>query len=271
MPVPDSTLFKNGGWYVIGGVGNAAKTASLVTQVQSIVNATTITVLPAPAVALVNAPIGNGNIHGTGLTPPATQFGPSAVQANAAQPYVAAGFMLPFDPTQATARNISVKASTAVSGTAAIIVTGYDIYGMAMSELITASGTTTIFGKKAFKYVAAITPQQTQTASFTIGIGDTFGFHTRTDKWEYTGASYNGVPSTNNAGFTAAVVSPATNTSGDVRGTLQLSANGALGTSALNVASNGTSRLFMNQDIPLWNMINASPNNPAPLFGPTQA
>jgi hypothetical protein len=29
LPVPDSTLYKNGGWYVIGGVGNAAKTASL--------------------------------------------------------------------------------------------------------------------------------------------------------------------------------------------------------------------------------------------------
>jgi hypothetical protein len=72
----------------------------------------------------------------------------------------------------------------------------------------------------------------------------------------------------NSNGFTAAVLtSPNTNTTGDVRGTVQISANGALGTSAFGVASNGTSRLYIEYDVPMFNGISATPINTVPLFG----
>ncbi len=269
--VADATILTNGAWYVIGGVGNSAKTQALITQLVTTLNATTVNFVPVPLAALNNAPIGNANIHGTGLTPPPTQFGPSAVTPNAALPYINGGFALLFDPTQGVARNISVTGSNATA-TAAFTMVGYDIYGQSMSEIITAVGTTTIFGKKAFKYFVSATPNVTQAGStYSVGLGDTFGFHVRADKFPYVTVMWNNSLATSANGFTTAAVGVATNSTGDVRGTIQISTSGALGTSAFNLASNGTSRLFMAIDVPLYNMIKASPLSTVSLFGNQQA
>jgi hypothetical protein len=77
---------------------------------------------------------------------------------------------------------------------------------------------------------------------------------------------------TTNQGWTAPdATSPATATTGDVRGTWQLSGIGG-GTPISNVAtSNGSLRLTIMQNIGVWNMINATPINPVPLYGNTQS
>src|SRR5882762_3067427 len=76
--VVDSSLFDQGEWIVIGGAGNVGLTTSLITQVITVTNATTIKIAPVALGALSHAPIGNSNLQQSGgLIPPATNFGPS--------------------------------------------------------------------------------------------------------------------------------------------------------------------------------------------------
>jgi len=264
--VVDSTMFSLGQWLVIGGAGNSGKTTSLVTQVQSVANATTILISPVAAGSLSHAPIGQGNLFNNNL-PPGTQFGPATASANAAVPYRVAGFGLAFDPVQAMTRNITVAAASVEGGTAAIVVTGYDIYGFQMTELLTATGTTLVNGKKAFKYIASAIGTVTGSSVVTVGIGDIVGLPLRADRFNQVGEVFmgNNVMSTA-AGFTTAITSVATNTTGDVRGTLALNLlGGAIGT------SNGTSRLGVTMTLPLLTLLNATPSNATSLFGVAQA
>ncbi len=150
--VVDSTLFTVGQWLCIGGAGNSGKTAALLTQVASIStsNATTITIAPVALGTLSNAPIGSANLWNN-LTPPSTQFGAQVSTANAASPYVAGGMFRVFNPLEALSRVVSITATstTALGGT--FTVSGWDIYGQPMTELLTkAASTATIYGKKAF-------------------------------------------------------------------------------------------------------------------------
>lgn len=267
--VQDSTYFTSGQWIVIGGAGNSTNTNPLVTQIASTVNATTIQISPVAGGALSNAPIGDANLYGSGLLPLPTQFGPSSPVPSSVNPYSVGGLAEIFNPLESVTRNIAVTASTATNGTAAILVTGYDVYGALMTELVTAAGTTTVYGKKAFKYILKAVPQQTQGANYTLGVGDVVGFHVRSDKWEYSNIFWNGTFATTKNGWTqATTVVPATNTTGDVRGTVQLSTNGSLATSVGGAAvSNGTTRLTLMMSVPLYNIINATPLNSVPMFG----
>jgi hypothetical protein len=269
--VQDSTQFQAGQWIMIGGTG-AGNTAGTLTQVQTLLNATTIQVSPAPVAALTNAPIGSVNLYGSGLLPPATQFGPSAPVPTAVQPYVAAGLAALFNPAEAVCRAVRVLSVTTVAGTAQFLVTGYDVFGQRMTELMSATlATAAGGGKKAFKYIQSIVAQQTQAGPFTVSLSDVVGFNIRSDKWEYSNIFYNGSFATTNNGWTAAFTGPATSTSGDVRGTVQLStAAGPLGTSVGTSQTNGTTRLTLMMSVPLFNLANATPINAVPMFGQTQ-
>lgn len=269
--VADNTLFTQGQWICVGGGGNAAKTASLLTQVRSIVagNTTGITVSPSPSGSLTNAPIGAANLFNQFL-PPGTQFGPAAVVPNAVSPHLAGGLFAIFNPLETVARNISISGITGAGG--AFKVTGYDVQRQLMTETITAaSGTATTYGKKAFKYIVSVIPQFTDTATYSIGVGDVFGFSIRQDRWESIDWRWAGLAQTSTTGFLAPdLTSPALATSGDVRGTLQVSALGA-GTGIGTNSSNGARRLTIFQSIPLWNNISGTPSNTVPIFGVTQS
>lgn len=117
------------------------------------------------------------------------------------------------------------------------LVRGFDVYGAAMSEAITGASTATATGKKAFKSVISITPSAAAASTVTAGTSDVFGFpvavvdvaYIASVKWNATLASDAGT-------FVAADgTTPATTTTGDVRGTYKPSAN----------ASNGTRRLVI--------------------------
>lgn len=265
--VVDNTLFTVGQWLAIGGAGNAAKTLSQLTQVQSIVagNTTGITVSPSPLGSLTNAPIGSGNLWNQFL-PPATQFGPSAPVPTAQSLSLAGGLFRIFNPLQALSRNVAVASITAVGGT--ITVRGFDVHSQAMSETLTvAAGTATVIGKKAFKYIASVTPNFTDTTgTYSVGVGDVFGLPFRMDRYEYLAYCWAGVNAANTTGFVAAdLTNPATATSGDVRGTINVA--GITGGSS----ANGVRRLFVAQTLPLWNNIAGTPLNTVPVFGQTQA
>jgi hypothetical protein len=275
--VVNTAVFTVGQWLVIGGAGNAGKTACLITQVAGITNATTITISPSALGTLTNAPIGSGNLFNS-ITPPSTQFGPSQSTANAVTPTWLAGMFRSWDPLQALSRNISITTVNTTGAGGGFIVNGWDAHGQAMSELITvaAATTTSYYGKKAFKYIKSVIPQFTDaTGAYSVGVGDTFGMPMRMDRYEYLNWCYNGINAVNSSGFIAAVLSVATNTTGDVRGTLQVSTVGTVqtGTSVITnpAASNNTSRLWMSQTIPLFNDIAGTPTNTAPFYGVTQA
>lgn len=272
VTVVDNRLFTQGQWIVVAGVGNSSATAPLITQVASVAapanSTTTIYLATAAATALSNVPIGQGNLYSQFL-PPGTQFGPATASANAWEPYQLAGLAKVFDPTQGITRNLTVTStgSTGAGGGGSVLVFGYDIWGNPMTELLTATGTTIAVGKKGWKVITRVLGSTAGTATTAVGIGDVFGFNVRSDKWEYSNIFYNGSFATSNTGWTAAVTTvPSTNTSGDVRGTVNGSTLATIGTSA-----NGTARLTLMMTVPEFNMINATPLNTVPLFGVAQS
>jgi hypothetical protein len=276
LTVADNTLFTVNQWLVIGNVGNSAATQSLLTQVRSIstTNTTTITVSSAPATAM-GVPIGQANLYGSDLLAIGTQFGPTNASATAHNPggRIQAGLGRFTNPREMLARGLVVQASTVQAGTGTILVSGYDVWMQPMTELITATGTTPAYSKKAFKYVQSAVPQTigtTVSAQYTLGISDVFGFPFRVDQPEHVTILAGGTTVANSVGITTAVITGATNTSGDVRGTVQVSGLGG-GTALSSVAtSNNVKRLYVVHTLGVWNALFTNPNNLTPMFGTTQ-
>lgn len=199
--------------------------------------ATTQTPTAGTALVLVTA-------TGTGVTAGATIY--NATNGNLVKnllaidgPVVPAGFgpmpkVAYWDPGTAVARNVTIT-SVGVDTSATFVVRGYDQYFYPMSETITGAGAGgTAAGKKAFKYVASVTPAGTLSGSaVTVGVGDVYGLPLRVDTWGYVEIYWNGALITSSTGFTASLgTGPATATNADVRGTY-----------AVQSASDGTKRL----------------------------
>ena len=110
--------------------------------------------------------------------------------------------------------------------TGSYYVSGYDIYGYAMSENI--SGTTIstggiLLGRKAFKFISSVVPKGTiASTSVSVGTQDVYGFPIRADGFCDVGLVFNDTYVTSSTGFTKAVTAAATTASGDVRGTYAL-------------------------------------------------
>jgi hypothetical protein len=144
------------------------------------------------------------------------------------------------------ARNIVVTMTHATSLVACtVLVTGKDVYHQAMTELftITATGTTkTATGKKAFKQITAIaiTSAGDATANTAnIGFGDSLGLPYNLKNLNRALFLIDGVVQTTLGTVAPAVTtSPATNVTGDVRGTwLPNSATDATRTYAIWMAN----------------------------------
>ena len=101
------------------------------------------------------------------------------------------------------------------TGGAPFVVYGFDVYGMPMSESFAAAGT----GKKAFKVVTRVSVGAAGSA-INVGTSDIFGLpFALKDKGYILSAQYGGtaVPPAN---FNVADATAATQTTGDVRGTI---------------------------------------------------
>ena len=143
-----------------------------------------------------------------------------------------------WNPMATLSRTLIITCNSA-SGTGGVFtVNGLDLYGFPMTEqiTITPSGATTASGLKAWKYIKSITPGFTDaTYTYSIGTTDVVGLPVRSDSFQ-PGAIYDATFMMNNAiiaattGYTAAVKTTATATTGDVRGTyaLQTSSNSTL-------------------------------------------
>ena len=173
-----------------------------------------------------------------------------------AQPFGQSNTVYLWNPQSLIARAVSVTGSASSTG-GNILISGYDIYGVPMSEVIAApAGASTVNGKKAFKYIASVVPQFTDAHNYSVGTTDIYGFPLRSDFFGDVSINYNATGVTANTGYTAAVTtSPATTTTGDVRGTY-----------ALQSAADGSKRLMIRQFVLAANMGSISG-----LFGVTQA
>jgi hypothetical protein len=274
VTVVDNRVFRLGQWIIIGGAG-AASQASHICQVVNIAtaNITTINISPAAVTAASNAPIGQGNLFESGLLPAGSQLGPAAASANAHSfgGAFTAGVALAYNPRECLTRTISLTAVTAATYSA--VVQGWDLYGNPMAEVLALAAQTTMQGKKAFKYIGSITSGTTSAISVSFGLGDTIGAPLRFDTFSEMTVKWNNSLATNSNGYNFAVTTAATSTSGDVRGTIQLSTaivTGGLATAISAVATNGTSRVSFVQDFTPVSIVYTTPNNSVPLFGVAQ-
>jgi hypothetical protein len=279
--VLDNRYFTLGQWLCIPGCGGTT-TLPLFTQVTAFgtaspANATTLQVSPLPQTGLNNVPIGQANLYSQFLPLP-TPFGPGLSTPNAAEPYRLCGLGAAMDPWQSVARNLQVAAASIGSGTTALLVTGYDIYNQLMTEKFTCSGTTVQLGKKAWKYIQSITVNASATsgtpATVTVGTSDSIGMNIRSDRWEFADVFYNSGFAINSQGWTAAVLTPATNTTGDVRGMVNASTilvGSSSGSATAGAPFDGVKRITIFQNVQLQNAIFGTPLNYTSLIGVAQS
>jgi hypothetical protein len=173
-----------------------------------------------------------------------------------AQPFGQSNTISLWNPQAMVSRAVSVTGSSSATG-GNILISGYDIYGVPMSEVIAApASATTVNGKKAFKYISSVVPAFTDAHNYSIGTTDIYGFPLRSDNFGDVSINYNATGITANTGYTAAVTtSPATTSTGDVRGTY-----------ALQSAADASKRLVVRQFITPANI-----GSITGLFGVTQA
>lgn len=130
-----------------------------------------------------------------------------------------------YDPTKAWACVIQVTGSASSTG-GNIIIRGFDVYGQPMAETIAApAGASSVNGKKAWKWITSATPQFSDAHNYSIGTTVITGLNLAADAAGYCTFWLSGTGYTANPSITVAdTTSPATGTTGDVRGTTTLTA-----------------------------------------------
>jgi hypothetical protein len=115
----------------------------------------------------------------------------------------------------------AVSVTAAAANTATVTVRGYDQYGYAMTETLAAPSTSTVTGKKAFKTIVSATTSAAAGSNLSLGTSDKLGMPMAVIDAAYLGDfKYNNVLAADAGTFVAAdATTPATATTGDVRGT----------------------------------------------------
>jgi hypothetical protein len=143
-----------------------------------------------------------------------------------------------YDPTKAISRAVRITSVGNDSG-ATITIVGADLYGFPQTQTLTMANAGSVATTKAFKFIYSATPNGTLSGSnVSIGQTDIFGMPILTPSWgAYVTIFWAGAALTAATGFVAPdATSPATASTGDVRGTLNL-------TSVTGGASDGTKRM----------------------------
>jgi hypothetical protein len=184
---------------------------------------------------------------------------------------VTAGHIMLADPHSGLSRGLRLVSSNAGDTTQNVIIAGYDVYGVAMTQRVNLNGTTAVFTTKTFKHIVSFTASAALAGNLSAGTSDVYGFGFRVDNWEYTQALWAGVWVTSSTGTTVAdTTSPATNLTGDVRGTIQVGSVGGGTPITGGSTSDGSKRVLLSQSLPIRNLIAATPNDYTALFGVAQ-
>ncbi len=116
-------------------------------------------------------------------------------------------------------RAVSITSDSAGDTTQTATVYGTDYWGVPLRETIAFNGAATVNGKKAFKTVTRIAISAALAGSGSAGTTDIIGLRLRSDSRNYLLTAYNGAHVTTGTYVAAVTTSPATATTGDVRGT----------------------------------------------------
>jgi hypothetical protein len=161
-----------------------------------------------------------------------------------------------YDPTKAIARAVTLTSGGNDSGIN-YTVNGYDIYGYPMTQTLAGGNVAAVTTTKAFKFITSVTHTGSVVGTLTIGTSDVYGFPIRLDTLGYLDLVWNAAIVTATTGFVPAVTtSPATASTGDVRGTYLVQ----------GAASDGTRRLQIGITPSVANL-----GSNVGLFGVTQA
>lgn len=179
------------------------------------------------------------------------------------------GTVVSWNPGAGTGRNIVIKPSSNLdAGT--FSVAGRDMYGFKMTETITA-GSTSLAGKKAFKYISSITNASTPTSTgVSIGFGDVFGFPLSVP---YVGLNAQVGLIATAFGSTVAVISTPSSVNTNLASTVATQTSttpDVRGTYTSTTATNGTIRLQMLISPSASAAAAITSSNVAPFFGGTQ-
>jgi hypothetical protein len=251
--------YRVGQWVALlnGGAGGA----TLMSQITAIA-AAVLTVSPAPA----------ANV--TGQLALTNRFNPNAYGAvgppSQVSSLAAAGTARIIIPEVGNARGVGVTGVASGTG-GPVLIQGTDTFGMSQSEIIVATaGATTVWGKKAYDIFVSATPQFSDAHNYTVVTSDFVGFPMSVmDAGSIVAMTYGGVAMVA-ANFTivpADLTNPATTSTGDPRGGIQLSALGPLaapGTPLTLVAGNV---LTVDQRLNPLQVALSTTVNPGPLLG----
>lgn len=117
---------------------------------------------------------------------------------------------------------------------------GYDVYGQPMTQSVTAGGAgVRVATTKAFKSITRISVSAATVGNVSAGTTDTLGLPYRVTTRDYINFNYNATVGLLSAVTVADLTSPATATTGDVRGTITLAS-----------VANGTKRLVATIALP---------------------
>lgn len=251
--------YAKGQWLAIAGAGLAG--ATLFGQITALGTSTNgqITLSVYAASAQAAAEIGLTNRYSL------FDYGNPAPTGVAA---MAAGGMGRFlIPEAATARGVGITGVAGGTG-GPVLVRGLDLFNQLTSEIITATaGATTAYGKKTYKVFIDATPQFNDAHAYTVVTSDLIGLplsvlpNAPAPVVTLAGAAYAGAVTQY-----ADLTNPATTTTGDPRGAIQMSSKGP-NAGATGAGPDGASRLSITQTISALAAIMGSGINPASLFG----
>lgn len=143
----------------------------------------------------------------------------STTAVAAAQAVAAAGNLTLTTTTLDFPRGVQIVSSNAGDTTQTALVSGKDMYGEPMSSLITFNGTTPVFGTKAFLTISSVYVSAATAGNVSVGTSDVLGLPYAVNSRNYVQTAVNGAFVTTGTLTPAVTTSPATTTTGDVRGT----------------------------------------------------
>ena len=191
--------------------------------------------------ATLNANSGTVTLLVNGVIPITGTSGRTA--PNSTVPFGSPSSNYAWNPAALVGRALSITAAAGATYTTATI-SGYDIYGFPMVEAITITAGSTVNGKKAWKYVKSVVLSggtADTTHAYSVGTTDIYGLPIRSDSFgdiliNYAASLTASTLVTAATGYVAAdLTSPATATTGDVRGTYALQTAAATGINKLSV------------------------------------
>lgn len=207
----------------------------------------------------------------TSIIAPETGTSVSVFALDSTAAYVSfgqSGTVCMWNPAGGTGRTITINLSSNLDG-GSYFVAGRDMYGFKMTEQIATNSSNTITGKKAFKYISAISPSSTVTSTGVIvGYTDTYGFPA---KLNYVGQT--AVVSISSNAFTynqAVLLSSATVALASTAATQTSTTPDVRGTYASTTASNSTVRLQMYQQFSPAAAAAITPADQSAFFGAIQ-